>query len=223
MKELFPQGVFLSTSESHLLLCIKEGLELLGINRASNLLESDLNIIDISHLSYSQPAFVNLLNQLTEYQEVIHKTLFLSIADGACLHYISNDDYWFLVPHHLDDFDFKKGIRFPWAFGFRKKLIDFYQQHNQTKREYKIIRNFTNSMNQSLRESLDFILVPKLEKVIGVERKKQDYEDYLFNLLGSRFCLAYGGRYFSDFTKNKWIRENELKNIEIPFVFKKIH
>jgi hypothetical protein len=219
MKEFFPSGVFLSTSESHLLLCIKEGLELLGINVAATLFDSDLNIIDISYLCYLKPVWLDLINQLEDYQDVTDKTLFLSIADETGLHYIGSEDYWFLTPHLLNGFEYKKGIKIPWAFGFRQKLIDFYK-NNQRKREYQVIRNFTNSGNQSIRESLDFILLPKLEKIMTVDRTKQDYEEYLLNLLSSRFCLAYGGNYSSDFTKNPWIMENQLKNIEIPFRFK---
>lgn len=145
MKDLFPKGVFLSTSKSHLLLCIQEGLERLGINRAANLYESDLNIIDLSHLLSFHNSYLVPLNQLTEYQDVVYKTLFLSISDGCNLHYIDNEDYWFLTPHQLEDFEFKKGTKIPWAFGFRQKLIDFYQNHNQNQRKYQIIRNFTNS------------------------------------------------------------------------------
>lgn len=112
------------------MLCIQEGLELLGINSADNLYESDLNIIDITALCDNNIVFIDLFPHLQQYQDTIDKTLFISISDQSNHSFIDNINYWFLTPHFLDDLECK-GTKIPWAFGFRQKLIDFYQNHNQ--------------------------------------------------------------------------------------------
>jgi len=221
LNEIYDQGIYLSSfspdrqgGETHLLSCIRSGLTKLDIKICDNPEDSNLNIIDISFISDSNPHSFDLLPYLNDCHNFNDKTLFLNISDCVCTQYISDPNYWLLSTQITEFIDFPTGKKIPWGFGFQQKLIDLTQNFDFSKsRKRVIIRNFKPSLKQSLRESLDLILVPKLEKNISVDKTIDYYSNYENNdnfiqkLLTSRFCLAYGGNYASNLLLNPYFHQ----------------
>ncbi|ATC65787.1 hypothetical protein CMV30_18555 [Nibricoccus aquaticus] len=97
------------------------------------------------------------------------------------------------------------GRRLPWAFGLSRERISACGGSVQFgERKKVILRNFRPSGNQSIRESLDFALVPNLEKHFVIDREINAGDHYarLQSCLG---CLAYGGAYKADLKHNPYL------------------
>lgn len=226
LHEIYDQGVYLgylsldgqdveSQLLTHLLSCIRTGLTKLDIKICENQEESNLNIIDISYISDATGRSVDLLPYLNDCHGFQDKTLFLNISDCASTHYISDSNYWLLSAQTTEFINFDSGTKIPWGFGFQQQLIDLTENFDFSHpRKRAIIRNFRPSLQQSIRESLDLILLPKLEKVIPIDRTtdyqsnyKNNNDNFLKTLLASRFCLAYGGHYTSNLLVNPYFQQ----------------
>ncbi|MBD2295336.1 hypothetical protein H6G06_18125 [Anabaena sphaerica FACHB-251] len=232
LKEIYDQGVYLHYSQSgedHLLRCIKEGLIQLDIKICDNPEDSNLNIVDIFDISSQYKNFFDLLPFLHNWQDFKNKSIFANIADFGTKHYISDPEYWLLAAQSTEFINYPSGTRIPWGFGFQQKLLDFTQDYDfYSPRERVILRNFKPSFRQSVRDSLDLLLVPKLEKNIPIDRNTnynssyKNNNDFLKKLLASRFCLAYCGDYASNVALNpdllKFVENSEItysKNVII--------
>jgi hypothetical protein len=228
--EIFDRGVYLGsfspntqTGETHLLSCIQEGLTALNIRICDNPEDSNLNIIDISFISNCHEHSFDLLPYLGDCEVWKHKSLFLNISDFAPRHYISYPSYWLISAHTTEFVGFPSGTRIPWGFGFQQRLLNLTDNLDFTQpRKRVIIRNFKPSFNQSVRESLDLVLLPQLEKVITIDKTIEDdsnhtrNDNFLTRLLDSRFCLAYCGQYGSNVLLNPYIH-NLLKDCQLTY------
>ncbi|MBE9235971.1 hypothetical protein IQ227_07985 [Anabaena aphanizomenioides LEGE 00250] len=221
LHEIYDQGVYLGYlsyqgqgEETHLLSCIRSGLQKLDIKISENLEDSNLNILDVSLISFFNENVFDLLPLLKDCHHFKNKSLFINMSDCASSHFIGDNDYWLLSTQTTELINFANGNKIPWAFGFQQKLIDFTDNFDFSQpRKREILRNFKPSLQQSVRESLDLILVPKLERNITIDRTVDYYSSYANNdnflkkLLTSRFCLAYGGFYTSNVLLNPYFHQ----------------
>jgi hypothetical protein len=115
---------------------------------------------------------------------------------------------------HENRFRRLAGNRVPICFGLSSAMIrKSMQLMPDMPRPESILYNFRPSLNQDLRASLDLVLLPVMEQRFKVLRRYTApgrWNDEFYTLLKeSMACLAYGGTYEQDFTKNEFFMRND--------------
>lgn len=109
---------------------------------------------------------------------------------------------------HENRFRPVKGTRLPWAFGLSDEIMAATAEARPfLEREPTILRNFSRSANQHVRDLLDWALVPHLARHFKVDtRPGRDHCDRLTRYAG---CLAYGGTWETDLLESEHFQKNE--------------
>jgi hypothetical protein len=192
--------------------CLASGFKHLNIPCFSNLThdlfitreicidDGCLYIFQVTEESYSPQYMEAIADFATEHKVII------------CMADMSNE---LVTPFHILSFMTHEnrflqviGDRIPWAFGLSPKILNLTDDPTPfAERNKVILRNFRPSFNQSLRNCLDFCLVPHLEKHFAIDRAiSSEY----FNKLKTSFgCLSYGGHFREDITRNPTITQRE--------------
>jgi hypothetical protein len=247
-QEIKETGVlFYSTSDqySYISLCLADGLNQLGIPIFSNSIDYEeklvsefkfRNIKNTNNFEFSnlgEPKYIVIDLSFYSFEAGIvnldlppNKIAFaLSMSDSISSIVLKNDIPFFCT--HCNDFLELKGLRIPWAFGLSSNMIKS-SSSNITRidsREKTIVYNFRPSTSQSVRECLDLILVPQLEKYFSLDSKIINQgrwsEDNFERLKKSFGCLAYGGAFTQNLIENPFFADMEqLANLykEISFL-----
>ena len=232
-QEIRETGIlFYSSSEqySYAALCLADGLNQLGIPVFSDSINYEENLVsdfkfrnELKFSNSGEPKYVVVdISSCTELSSIVNidlppnKVAFaLSMSDSISSSILKNDIPFFCT--HENDFLELQGMRIPWAFGLSSKMIESSYNNDITNinlREKKFIYNFRPSYNQGVRECLDLILIPQLEKyfsldteIIGLGR----WNENDFNRLKKSFgCLAYGGGFRQNINENPNLASQEL-------------
>lgn len=98
--------------------------------------------------------------------------------------------------------------RYPWGFGLTSaRLAKHAAIKPFSQRRLSIVRNFRASASQAVRDVMDIALLPLLEKHFEIDRSVS-FDRYADQLAGSVGCLAYGGTFVSELTKNPAFRNS---------------
>ncbi len=233
----------LTDKYSYASLCLADGLNQLGIPIFSHLtsyqdnLVSDFKFRKMSELEFAdlgEPKYIvidissiegiYLLNLDIPTDKIV---IALSISDTVSTIVLKNDIPFF-CGHENKFFEFSDA-RMPWAFGISSKMIELSQDNNFSidRREKKFVYNFRPSGNQSVRECLDLILIPQLEKYFSLDTEiisQVRWDENNFERLKKNFgCLAYGGNFMQNLVENPQFASKEpyyLVYKEINFVRK---
>jgi len=182
---------------SHICLCLADGLNQLGIPVFSNIeaqVTPSFKLGNAQGLDTKNAALVIIDLQENEIEKggslklgFFHpRKLFFSMSDTISTLCLVNENILFCT--HESKFHRIEGKRFPWAFGVSSLMIDEYEKKKTDKRYNIILRNFRPSGSQSVRDSLDMILLPHLEKYFGIDWKiGRDHFERLSSYIG---CLA---------------------------------
>jgi hypothetical protein len=109
------------------------------------------------------------------------------------------------------------GRRIPWAFGLSERVMEMTANPGAFEaRQPVILRNFSASSNQHVRNMLDFSLVPHLEKRIAVDRRLGS--DHVERLLKYAGCLAYGGFFNEDLGSSPYFMGNAEFQLTTQYV-----
>jgi len=199
----------LSNWLSHICLCLADGLNQLGIPVFSNIEaqvtpnfklgnaqgmvpnNAALIIVDIQENEVTKKGFMNI--------GFFHPhILFFSMSDSIGTVYMTDGAILFCT--HENKFRRIHGKRFPWVFGVSSFMIEEAEKKKTDRRQNVVLRNFRPSENQSVRDSLDMILLPHIEKYFKVDCKiGSDHFERLASYIG---CLAYGGHFRMDITRH---------------------
>jgi len=195
---------------SHICLCLADGLNQLGIPVFSNIeaqVTPSFKLGNAQGLDTKNAALVIIDLQENEIEKggslklgFFHpRKLFFSMSDTISTLCLVNENILFCT--HESKFHRIEGKRFPWAFGVSSLMIDEYEKKKTDKRYNIILRNFRPSGSQSVRDSLDMILLPHLEKYFGIDWKiGRDHFERLSSYIG---CLAYGGHFNLNITRHE--------------------
>lgn len=101
------------------------------------------------------------------------------------------------------------------AFGCSMELLLDAQIHCQlgAPRQPAVVDNFNPSFRQSVRESLMLSFLPRVERLLPIDRRSVYGPDYAVQLAGAQFVLAYGGEYVRPKT-DFWYLDQTLPEIE---------
>jgi hypothetical protein len=105
--------------------------------------------------------------------------------------------------------------RIAWAFGLNRDVLQKIEAARISAigqpRKSAFIRNFRPSHNQGVRQVLDLAFVRVLAKHFVIDRVLDEGgrfpESFYTRLATSRGCLAYGGNFFEDLSRNPFFRE----------------
>ncbi len=118
------------------------------------------------------------------------------------------------ITHELDRLK-AGGQRIPWAFGLTRNVLSMIEASPPVAaRKRKFLRNFRPSVNQPVRQALDLTFVEPLQRKWVIDRTMEGggrFKDgYYVRLKGAFGCLAYGGTFAEDLTRNDFIRERGM-------------
>ncbi|MEA5616914.1 hypothetical protein VB711_03525 [Cronbergia sp. UHCC 0137] len=208
--------------------CLADGLNQLGIPVFSNIdyeenLISDFKFQSVKNLKFSdqgEPKYIIYDLSSCSIEKPIELVipsgkigLALSMSDVVSGCILKNDIPFFCT--HYNEFLEVQGWRLPWAFGLSSKMVKSsgYDVSSIDTRKKSIVYNFRPSLSQSVRECLDLILIPHLEKYFTLETEivgeGRWTETNLERLKRSFGCLAYGGTFSQDLLKNDFFETLE--------------
>jgi hypothetical protein len=126
------------------------------------------------------------------------------------------DENFLVFRSHFNKFALRQGRIFPIGFGVSQEAIELARNYKMDIRESDILINFRPSMNQSVRNALDLILVPKLKKSFKINEDISTQNQYIKNLLSHKAVLAYGGEIYKDLRLNPYFFG--IKNFEYKYL-----
>ncbi len=207
----------LSNWLSHICLCLADGLNQLGIPVFSNIEAQVTPNFKLGNVQGLMPNNATLVIFDLQENEIakkaapnfgVHPDIVFSMSDSIGTAVM---DGIILFCTHENKFHRIHGKRFPWAFGVSSFMIDESEKKRINKRQNVILRNFRPSANQSVRDSLDMILLPHIEKYFEIDWKiGNNHFERLSSCIG---CLAYGGLFIPNFTRHELYADNSLSKL----------
>ncbi|WP_413204809.1 glycosyltransferase [Rhodospirillum sp. A1_3_36] len=140
------------------------------------------------------------------------RLVFLMDGDDAS-NRITPTDIPTLVAHENRFFEIE-GWRVPWCFGLMPTTLGNIDRAVSGPRTDTISRSFTPSLHQGLRDHLDVILLPRLGKHRPINQTidataGRVQVSYMQRLKEADICLAYGGQFMPDISKNLSLKESQ--------------
>jgi hypothetical protein len=130
----------------------------------------------------------------------------LSMADTNSSSLIPPESVPSLMAHENRFLSFT-GLRSPWAFGLSNaRIAASGVAPSFSSRRRVILRNFRPSLNQGVRDALDMALLPLLEKRFEIDWAI-DKGSHFERLRNSVACLAYGGNFSHNMSRNEFLAE----------------
>ena len=245
VNDILRDGVYFyfhSDSVSQISICIGESLEDSGIPIFSNTnlyekpydnntflfnksdispKEASIIMIDLSFMDRTGLINVTLPDELLKNQD---KFFFICSADMSI--YVlparsvrSSDVGIPIISTHENKFYAPLlNPRIPWGFGIRKTALYSVQDRTTGNKKMKILRNFSSTSNQDVRNSLDLFFVPHLTDTFEIDYEI-NYDNHFSRLSEYPLCLTYGGAYGTNVfhTKNSYFSK---KSDPLGFYFK---
>lgn len=191
----------------HVTECLAVGLHRLGVPLFCNIetphsrqrdlkaMGSHLYVMNVTEKNYS-PTLMKAFESFAAPHKVI-----LCMADIAGI--IFTPDGLPSLMTHENQFRRVRGRRIPWAFGLSERTLqETAPEVPFDQRKNVIIRNFRPSGNQEVRNALDLMLLDHLQDHFTIDREiNANHNERLLSSLG---CLAYGGSFSDDLTKNPY-------------------
>lgn len=229
ISDIYARGIFFlsdSPTFSYAATCLADGLSQLGVPIHANISYSDPLICDFRFECCADPArqreaccvLIDIQDsgpyngqnvRITPPHEM---TLALCMQDNVgefCIDGVSA----FLCTHE-NHFRILAGRRVPIAFGLSSSMIRRSMGLGPAERRNgMILRNFRPSLSQELRACLDLVLVPGLQRHFSVDTRIAGdgrwHDDYYGLLRSSLGCLAYGGYFAQDLSKNEYFMRDD--------------
>lgn len=238
MRAIYEKGIFFladSSTFSYAATCLADGLNQLGVPVFSNISYSDPLITDFRFEKCKDTAvrdnsyciLIDLQDtrryyeQLTRLDTCYERVVALCMQDDVghfCI-----DGVAALLCTHENRHRKLAGNRIPIAFGLSSAMIrQSLDLVPGIPRSEGFLCNFRPSLNQDLRACLDLVLLPLLRQYVpvnhhlaGTGRWNARYYDLLRSSFG---CLAYGGTFEQDLSKNEYFMRDEKFRAFMPCV-----
>lgn len=204
----FPEKRFAPAARHYAAECLASGLRELGVRTSAN----------VAHELFQQRelgAFRDGVIVFSITEDVFEPALIQGIADFKPGHKVilsmADVTNTILTPPrvlslmtHENRFLTIAGRRQPWAFGLSHSRIQAAQGGKPfAERQRVLLRNFRPSHGQSVRDSMDCVILPQLEPHFQIDWSiaTENYFDRLRSCVG---CLAYGGQYGTNLLRNNF-------------------
>lgn len=229
IRELQDKGIYFladSPGFSYAATCLADGLHQLGIPIFANCDYAEPLVTDFCFVRTADPQRRNqaacVIVDLQDTRQYLHQivrfepphpcTFLLCMQDDAGT--FCADGAIAMLAAHENRFWKLQGARIPIGFGLSSAMIRksarFFANEPRVDR---ILCNFRPSLNQHIRAALDLTLLPRLERLFMVHREQTTagrWNDEYYALLGSSLgCLAYGGTFGQDLSRNDYLMQNE--------------
>ena len=136
-----------------------------------------------------------------------NKIVLLDMNDSS--NYRDYVESFLVFKAHFNSKAIRQGRIFPLGFGVSQEAIEFSNQCQFFGARNGILSNFRPSLNQTVRNSLDLILVPKLAKLFNINETISTHGQYLDDLLTHKAVLSYGGDIYKDLRLNPYFLGNK--------------
>lgn len=120
------------------------------------------------------------------------------------------DENFLVFRAHFNKFALRSGKIFPIGFGVSQEAIESSSNYKMVSRGQDVLRNFRPSHNQSVRDCLDLILLPKLKRHFNITEHVVSEAQYLRDLRSHKAVLTYGGMFYRDLRLNPFFLGNKL-------------
>lgn len=206
--------LFPSAFKTYFATCLEDGLKGLGIPVASSLDRNDealggagLVVGDISEFEVCPKECNGVVGFAASHPG---RSVLLCMSDAA--NSLGFPDSMLVFAAHEHARVKPSGRRIPWAFGLNDEVLRKIEAaYGRGPRKPVFIRNFRPSFNQSVRQMLDLAFVRNLAEHFEIDASFDDSgrfnDGHYARLCGSLGCLAYGGEFADDVTKNSLLRE----------------
>jgi hypothetical protein len=220
---------------THLLGCLMQGLHLLGHKIYSNVPVKEFRSngicipfsglfadkVEITSDMSRGHLIVDAFNGLGKYSDPLiessKKNRIVLVDMNDVCNFRDYDETFLVFRAHSNKFAIRKGKIQPIGFGVSQEAVEASKNYQICKRDSGILRNFRPSHNQSVRDSLDLILVPKLKAHFNINQNISAQNQYLSDLLAYKAVLAYGGSLYKDLLLNPYFLGNkDLEFKELP-------
>lgn len=209
---------------SYLMGCLMQGLHQLGhkvytnisLNEFvsngpfppfSNLHHEKIEVTkDMSRGNLIVDAFDGLGNFANDLVKSAEKNKITLINMNDACNFRDYPENFLVFSTHFNKFALRKGQIFPMSFGVSQEAILFSEQYEMKNRHNGILRNFRPSFEQSLRNCLDLVLLPKLKKYFQINEDITNHQQYLEHLYSYKAVLSYGGSIYKDLRLNPFFR-----------------
>lgn len=212
--------LFPSDFKTYFASCLEDGLKDLGIPVASNLgrkvpgqedkalASAALVIGDVSEFEVCPQECNSVIGYVAAQPA---RSVVLCMSDAA--NSLGFPDSMLVFAAHGHARLKHSGRRIPWAFGLNHEVLGKVKAARTAEpRKPVFVRNFRPSFNQSVRQVLDLAFVRNLSKYFEIDASVDDAgrfnEGHYARLCGSLGCLAYGGEFADDVTRNSELREH---------------
>ena len=212
--------LFPSAFKTYFASCLEDGLQELGIPVASNLgrdlLDRDdralrdaaLVVGDVSEFEVCPQECNSVIAYVASHPG---RSVVLCMSDAA--NSLGFPDSMVVFAAHGHARLKHGGRRIPWAFGLNREVLGKVGAARSTApRRPVFVRNFRPSFNQSVRQVLDLAFVKNLAKTFEIDAAVDEAGRfngaYYARLCRSLGCLAYGGEFADDVTRNAELREH---------------
>ncbi len=136
-----------------------------------------------------------------------NKIVLLDMNDSS--NYRDYDESFLVFKVHSNSNAIRGGRIFPMGFGITQEAIEFTKQEEFSLARDGILRNFRPSINQTVRNCLDLILVPRLKDHFKITENISTQSQYLTDLKTHKAVLAYGGDIYNDLRLNPYFLGNK--------------
>jgi hypothetical protein len=172
------------------------------INVTSNWTGGKL-VVDVSNGIGSSP------NAILEFAKT-SKVVLINMNDSA--NWSDYTDNFVAFSAHCNKYAKRRGRILPIGFGLSQDVINLSNSLIDAKKSDSVLKNFRPSENQSVRNVLDLIFVPKLRGILPVNERFSSPEQYAKDLASHQAVLAYGGDLYSDLRINPFFKERDVHN-----------
>ncbi len=129
----------------------------------------------------------------------------INMHDGA--NWYDYEPEFLVFTGHFNKYAKRKGRIYPLGFGVSQEAIQNVK--GPIVKTGMFLRNFRPSNHQSVRNALDLILIPKLEKLGPITQNITTHQEYEEDLKGHRIVLSYCGDFYKDLRKNPYFLSHE--------------
>lgn len=157
-----------------------------------------LLIVDVSK---GQGVYVDSLRDTLKHRPVI----LVNMDDAA--NFVDYDEGYLTFTTHYNRLALRHGSLRPIGFSLSQDIVDLAAETDLTRKQDYVIKNFTPSFQQSVRNSLELCFIEGLKNHFPLHEELTTPEQYAQELAGATLVAAYGGEYLPPMMRNTYLRE----------------
>lgn len=134
-----------------------------------------------------------------------HRPIVMVNMDDAA-NFVDYDEGYLTFTTHYNRLAMRRGTLRPLGFSLSQDLIDLAEETDLAHKANTVVKNFTPSFQQSVRNSLELSFIELMKAHFPVQEHLTSPEDYVKQLAGATLVCAYGGEYLPPIMRNSYLR-----------------